>query len=1389
MIFEAAGIGTGEGGGGLRLGPPQNQFSGLSETVAEAARDAYGTANAAWLAQYDAEPSFVIIVSWPATNPTHTTYQARRGGSWADVTPVIRGPVGRDGLSGSFERTLFRSGETMPPTPTAPATVATPDTDPAVPAGWQTFPPDTTDPIWASIQRVARGSTDVTYTGPDRWDGVDGTGGGDTPPAQPGTGEFYGALLKVTGTQDQGLYVTATAGDYTWHLRTEERDLPQELAPASVMFSSSDDAQSLTWSIPQDYVTGPEGANDIRISYVDHPALTDAVAASYAAGDLTIAWHEAGAPGNVNQVVFVPSATTSESVSVTERAVLNMGVTERIDLHIEGYVAGTTTYQDLIDAYSGTNFALSVAAGQGGTALPSAAPWTGATHALAGGMDAGARLLTQARLVEPAGNYVITLYRHEGARNTTLAELAAAIRASIYQADDGRNQPLPTSAVVVEGAGDAVLVQGTLPVRFSGGQSMVVGEDLEASAVDSDANLGPHILLRFHAGEDPVSAIKTVVDAADGLGSQYVGPVTGAELPEAPGINRYFHDIIDGDLLDYLEVETGAGTGGLTQIEVDRRIRALVNALALAGDTDRWGIARLPSDLVTTSALTAAIANFISSAESTSIANARIAALVASWALLSNTDALPDSKIPSGIARDSEVATAISTAIANFLTETQIEELFEDWAQAGNTDALPDSKIPSDIARDAEVTTAINAALTNYRTVTQINTLIDTALANHIQDRGAWAQEQEYAANSLVFHDGDGGQFATYLALAAVAANTQAVTEPGRGSAWRSSWFRVGFSEGPPDAFTGGSASGDTITLTRRSGANPLELTVAGGSSGPSPTAGPYAVYRQFQVDPTIDISGGNGDIADTGDGFILEMIPDTEVAGGLRTDRDFESHFEGLLYVSFAANEGLNILSKFTHIIPARGALPERRFTTTRTLNFIDISAGALLTVPLIELSSRTRLSTGTITVDGTDYTIEEADFAAPSRIQWELEFQTTGRNDNSRRAVGSIDVLRVDRARATFYQLAAFSVGTFAPTELGRAVLDLDGTDTQVGLTNTSGDTGTTARDDPIVCPDAGWIISVITADQNGFDGAVTWALAADLRAERLEAETGLNLYTDETTGQIFLDTGGTPTAETGVEVLIFHLGSTADASGIPTRRVPAILRFDVTGEASPDAGSIANDEYSFDAAISQPGHVAAARIVGFAGTTIMPSSVHVLATLSDYTSESGTVRIPAGVSLAAGETYTIRLEVYETGQTTADQPVAYHDYRITAVAPAMQTLVHFGGTQYSYPDNVPANQDFVDSIDLAADGIATMRQAAGSWTVTGLMGGDTQAIALWIATPTSLDLPTHFSEQGIDQTSSWAGPLTRTIAGTEYSFRWTDLTAPGNAASLNGQTWVIS
>ena len=81
-------IGEGSGGSGFSLGPEQNEFTGSTRALAETARDTYTTANATWVAQYNADQSLLIELSGFTGSPI---YQRRNvaGTAWEDATNVL----------------------------------------------------------------------------------------------------------------------------------------------------------------------------------------------------------------------------------------------------------------------------------------------------------------------------------------------------------------------------------------------------------------------------------------------------------------------------------------------------------------------------------------------------------------------------------------------------------------------------------------------------------------------------------------------------------------------------------------------------------------------------------------------------------------------------------------------------------------------------------------------------------------------------------------------------------------------------------------------------------------------------------------------------------------------------------------------------------------------------------------------------------------------------------------------------------------------------------------------------------------------------------------------------------------------------------------------------
>ena len=96
MPFEPVGGRGSGGGGGILLRVPNDVFNGATKAAAETARDAAITDTT----PFDENPALAIIITWPVA-VTDTVYQARRGSAWADVTGVVRGPIGPSAIDGA----------------------------------------------------------------------------------------------------------------------------------------------------------------------------------------------------------------------------------------------------------------------------------------------------------------------------------------------------------------------------------------------------------------------------------------------------------------------------------------------------------------------------------------------------------------------------------------------------------------------------------------------------------------------------------------------------------------------------------------------------------------------------------------------------------------------------------------------------------------------------------------------------------------------------------------------------------------------------------------------------------------------------------------------------------------------------------------------------------------------------------------------------------------------------------------------------------------------------------------------------------------------------------------------------------------------------------------
>lgn len=95
--------GRGGSGSGFRLGPTQNNFGSSTSTLtqAEAARDAYATANPSWLATYDGNSGLGIYLVYVDSNSNvNIQPQSRSNNAWVNNAGFIA-VQGRDGADGT----------------------------------------------------------------------------------------------------------------------------------------------------------------------------------------------------------------------------------------------------------------------------------------------------------------------------------------------------------------------------------------------------------------------------------------------------------------------------------------------------------------------------------------------------------------------------------------------------------------------------------------------------------------------------------------------------------------------------------------------------------------------------------------------------------------------------------------------------------------------------------------------------------------------------------------------------------------------------------------------------------------------------------------------------------------------------------------------------------------------------------------------------------------------------------------------------------------------------------------------------------------------------------------------------------------------------------------
>ena len=602
------------------------------------------------------------------------------------------------------------------------------------------------------------------------------------------------------------------------------------------------------------------------------------------------------------------------------------------------------------------------------------------------------------------------------------------------------------------------------------------------------------------------------------------------------------------------------------------------------------------------------------------------------------------------------------------------------------------------LATDAEVTAAVEAlkggAPADFDT---LKGLAD-AILERWDDQDDWLGNLEYRKYQVVRNDG-----ASYVALRDVPANQAALTEPGSGTSWATYWYRIGWAEGAPSSHVGTpTIDGHKLKIEDRSGAE-HEVTLPSASET-APVGLSYFqqwnentsdvfdlpafntltdAQKLIEEDTRADKSQGSA----TPETLTLTALT-TTAPGGLDLGGPIFVDYSGELRISVAAGSVPQLVQIGTTINPA----PSSNIGSTvgdyvdTGLAWADLPSLFMVSIHVLQTGrgfrseqAVVRLSEITDSPDSSTGDAKEKTrgFALPMGGLAGAILQLS--RGKAARTDGATDPAKLYYRINSVQANGANSISFWVINSLVSEPEDVHNVEIRVGYQFFAGETnqttlwrsffeeliGTGLHSIPLRA--FGTILRIppgtytndsgdqYTLAQSAFDAPVKGKLLVALRGFEGGSDT---VRSDMTLTSLDL---------VSQEFVVYQLGTLSSA---PPSLHPHVSAFGLTGNIDPVAGSIGTLVYGYSYEVSQSSHVSAARIVGFKGTAANPTSVAVLKTIAaaDYHGGSGSVTIPGGVSLAADETYTVRLEVYESPLDPAtDLPTSYKDARITAVAAA--------------------------------------------------------------------------------------------------------------------------
>jgi len=616
------------------------------------------------------------------------------------------------------------------------------------------------------------------------------------------------------------------------------------------------------------------------------------------------------------------------------------------------------------------------------------------------------------------------------------------------------------------------------------------------------------------------------------------------------------------------------------------------------------------------------------------------------------------------------------------------------------------SYFPSYIATDTEITTAIEALKGGAPASMDTLKELADAIGLRMEDSGSYSPTSTYAASAVVTNLG-----ATYLATKAVPTGK----EPGKSSDWKDYWWRIGFFDGPPNAYVGATLVDNVLTFAREGGTNPTQVTLPSLPSGP-------VTAKEIQKETSFTFDATTQQITYTG---LYAKLPE-------------------VLVIQFAA----------------KGRANDEYDTNSVFLEKDDIGDDAATSIKMQVGGAADRIlriwhddDDIVLQRDSTDVEVESLTFYALEAPKGEPgppgKIGPSGGLKPVK--IGSATVLTIPSTNR--WLDSGITLPT--PADADELWFMSFGDESMAGrifLASQMPSTTETTND-----------LEAVSAQDRGV------VLLPSVAGARRPIKFARSTNSATENKLLFAVPSGTITP--GPLVLYRFVDESGGGSVTPPPAVtnPQVTNFEATdGQLAPPAGSIAGQHLTVAWTVAQSSHLTALRIVGFKGTDAAPSSVTEIETLPSATYAHGTARIavPVGVTLAANETYTFRLEAYGEGQTVAtDQPVSYQDIRITAHAAASANY-HVGYIEWKTADGnsaagtVPLGRltNFDNDTDTAASIPSSMEIDVPE---------DSKEYYIYLACKADQTQPTGFTSNGLGATGSFYDAQTKSIGGVSYKF----------------------